>query len=123
MSGTTSTSGSKYLYTLAPVENTSNAAITSGQVQMGNSTYPDSVGAQCYAEPEGSAAVLAYDVNGARFLDATVGVPNDAPDAAGQVPGWVAVPRRGGGPGHCRGEEAVHRRSDGESRSVTRPGR
>lgn len=78
-----SSGGREYLYTLTPVENTTNTTITTGQVQLGKSAYPDSVGAQCYAEPQGSTAELAYDVNGAKFLDATVGVPNDAPDAAG----------------------------------------
>jgi len=50
---------------------------------MGSSAYQNSVGADCYAEPEGSAAELAYDVNGSKFLDATVGVPNDAPVPGG----------------------------------------
>jgi hypothetical protein len=78
-----STSGGKYLYTLTPVENTTNANIITGPVQMGNSSYPNSVSTLCYSEPEGSTAELAYDVNGAKFLDTTVGVPNDAADAAG----------------------------------------
>ena len=78
-----STTGGKYLYTLTPVENTTNANIITGPVQMGNSSYPNSVSTLCYSEPEGSTAELAYDVNGARFLDTTVGVPNDAADAAG----------------------------------------
>ena len=77
------TSGGKYLYTLTPVENTTNANIITGPVQMGNSSYPNSVSTLCYSEPEGSTAELAYDVNGAKFLDTTVGVPNDAADAAG----------------------------------------
>jgi hypothetical protein len=81
--GTTSSNSSRYLYTLTPVENSTNTAITSGQVQMGNSSYPNSVGVTCFAEPQNSTAEIAYDVNGAKFLNATVGVPNDATNAAG----------------------------------------
>jgi hypothetical protein len=78
-----SNTNSRYLYTLTPVENNTNTAITSGQVQMGNSSYPNSVGVECFAEPQNFTAEIAYDVNGARFLNATVGVPNDATNAAG----------------------------------------
>jgi Protein of unknown function (DUF664) len=104
MSGTTSTSGSKYLDTLAPVENTSNAAITSGQVQMGNSTYPDSVGAQCYAEPEGSAAVLAYDVNGPGSSMPRPACRTMLPTPPGRSPAGWQCPGAGAGRGTAGGK-------------------
>jgi hypothetical protein len=83
-----SNTNSRYLYTLTPVENNTNTAITSGQVQMGNSSYPNSVGVECFAEPQNFTAEIAYDVNGARFLNATVGVPNDATNAYYILQNW-----------------------------------
>lgn len=74
-----------YLYTLTPVENDYDAPISSGPVVMSNQTYQNSVSIQCYGEAQNAPVEIAYDVDGASFLNATVGIPDDAQNAAGDT--------------------------------------
>src|SRR5262249_18119226 len=69
------------LSTLKPVQNTYAYGFTTGPVQIGTTSYQQSVRFTCY----GNQTSLVYDVAGFTFLDATIGVPNDAPNAAGNT--------------------------------------
>jgi hypothetical protein len=52
---------------------------------MSNETYQNSLSTLCLAEPPGARAVIAYDISGASFLNATIGIPDDAQDAVGDT--------------------------------------
>jgi hypothetical protein len=69
------------LSALKPVQ--SNASnFVAGPVQVGTKTYPQSVRFQCYTV---NSTAVVYNVAGFAFLDATIGVPNDAANAAGNI--------------------------------------
>jgi len=70
------------LSSLKPLQSPNVANFSTGPVQIGSKTYPQSVRFQCYSVDETS---LVYNVAGFKFLDVTIGVPNDAPNAAGNI--------------------------------------
>jgi hypothetical protein len=79
----TNTSGSTgkiYLSTLKPVES-EYATVVAGPTQFGAKTYSDSIRFTC----EGGQSSVAYSVAGFKFLDATIDVPDDANNAAGNT--------------------------------------
>lgn len=81
--GSASTSiptGSIYLSTIKPVESPY-AAVVAGPVQLGGHTFAQSIRFTC----EGGQSSVVYNVAGYRFLDATIGVPDDATNAAGNI--------------------------------------
>jgi len=55
-----------------------------GPTQIGNTSYPSSVRFTCEQSP-GSSANVVYDVAGYQYLNATLGVPSDATNAAGNT--------------------------------------
>jgi hypothetical protein len=67
--------GVSYLFAIAPIEGN----VTPGPVQMGTTDYQSSIKLFCY----NSASSVVYDVAGFKFLNATIGVPNDSPNATG----------------------------------------
>ena len=69
------------LFTQDPVQ-VNDASVTDGAAQIGNTPYPDSVRFTCNTGVE-SATSLVYDVAGFAFLNATLGVPSNATNAAG----------------------------------------
>jgi hypothetical protein len=80
--GTALPTGDVYLSTLTPVPNIDIwGAPTEAPQQIGTVTYPDSIRFSCGIA--GSPSTLVYDVAGYRALRLTLGVPNNAADAAG----------------------------------------
>jgi hypothetical protein len=67
------------LSALTPVQDNSQAGVTTGSQQIGTTTYANSVRFTCAY----TYSNVVYDVAGYRFLDATIGVPSDATNAAG----------------------------------------
>jgi hypothetical protein len=61
------------------VEDSEDATVNSGPVNFNNKTYENSLSVTC---PQGGTD-LAYDVDGASFLNATIGIPDNAQNAAG----------------------------------------
>lgn len=73
--------GTTYLSAIQPVQTLASLVnVTTGAEQIGTRNYPDSVRFDC--APDGS---LVYDVAGDEFFDATIGVPDDATNAAGNT--------------------------------------
>jgi hypothetical protein len=77
VAGTTVTN----LSALTPLQNYYAYNVTTGPEQIGTVTYPTSVRFTC----GNTNANLVYNVAGYKFLTATVGVPNDATNAAGNT--------------------------------------
>jgi hypothetical protein len=75
-----STAGKVYLSTLKPVASPY-ANVDAAPVQFGTTTYPQSIRFTC----EGGQSSVTYQVAGYAFLDATVGVPDDATNATGHT--------------------------------------
>jgi hypothetical protein len=71
------------LFTQNPVQ-ANDATVTNGAAQIGNTAYPDSVRFTCETGVY-SATSLVYDVAGFAFLNATLGVPSNAANAAGNT--------------------------------------
>jgi hypothetical protein len=71
------------LFTQDPVQ-VNDASVTDWAAQIGNTSYPDSVRFTCNTGVE-SATSLVYDVAGFAFLNATLGVPSNATNAAGNT--------------------------------------
>jgi hypothetical protein len=69
------------LASLTPVQSTSVGSYTTGPESFGTTTYPSSVRFQCYY----TGGSIVYNVAGARFLNATLGIPNDSTTGAGNV--------------------------------------
>jgi hypothetical protein len=72
-----------YLTQFAPLQ-AGAYGVTDGPVQIGANTYPHSTSFPC---GQGAAEVqsVVYDVAGFRYLNATVGIPNNSPDASGSA--------------------------------------
>ncbi|HEY2286642.1 MAG TPA: NPCBM/NEW2 domain-containing protein [Streptosporangiaceae bacterium] len=71
------------LFTQSPVQ-ANDATVTNGAVQIGNTAYPDSARFTCGTGIY-SPTSLVYDVAGFAFLNATLGVPSNATNAAGNT--------------------------------------
>ncbi|MEY9965145.1 hypothetical protein ABIA33_003187 [Streptacidiphilus sp. MAP12-16] len=67
---------------LKPLQNNNAGNIVIGPVQIGTTPFPQSVRFNCTG---GYNSYVVYNVAGFAFLDATVGVPNDATNAAGNT--------------------------------------
>jgi hypothetical protein len=65
-----------YLFAMQPIQGNA----TNGPVQIGTTTYQNSIELSCASYYTQS---IVYDVAGFKFLTATLGVPNDSPNAAG----------------------------------------
>jgi len=76
-SGAASSGGITYLTQLTPLQ--TNDGFTVEPVQMGTTTYQQSIRFTCQT----AVTSVVYNVTGFTFLDATVGVPNNATNAAG----------------------------------------
>jgi hypothetical protein len=77
-----STAGTEYLSSIQPLH-TSGVSVTTGSEQIGTTTYPYSARISCCSTyPPRN---ITYNVAGFEFLDATIGVPNDATNAAGNT--------------------------------------
>jgi hypothetical protein len=77
-----STAGIAYLTAITPiVNNTGGSGLMTGPVQIGTTTYERSVQFSCYS----GLSDVVYNVAGFKFLNATVGVPNNAAGAAGNA--------------------------------------
>jgi hypothetical protein len=75
-----SAAGIAYLSAITPIaNNTTGSGLMAGPVQVGTTTYERSVQFTCYS----GLSDLVYNVAGFNFLNATVGVPNNAAGAAG----------------------------------------
>jgi hypothetical protein len=75
-----SSSGITYLSQLTPLQ-TGYSSFTAEPVQMGTATYQRSIRFTCQTP----VTSVVYNVTGYTFLDATVGVPNNASNAAGST--------------------------------------
>lgn len=71
------------LFTQNPVQS-NDASLVNGATQIGNTSYPDSVRFTCNTGVY-SATSLVYDVAGFAFLNATLGVPSNAINGAGNT--------------------------------------
>jgi hypothetical protein len=78
------TSGTN-LFNLTPVQNTGAYSLVNGSEEIGTITYPDSVRFTCETGDDVAHTYLVYDVAGFSFLNATLGVPSDATNAAGNT--------------------------------------
>jgi hypothetical protein len=76
------TSGTS-LFTQQPVQ-ANDADVADGAVQIGTTSYPDSISYTCFTGVDSPSTVI-YDVAGFSFLNATLGVPSDANNAAGNT--------------------------------------
>jgi hypothetical protein len=76
------TSGTS-LFTQQPVQ-ANDASIQNGAVQIGTTAYPDSIRFTCYTGQDSPTSVV-YDTAGFTFLNATLGIPSDATNAAGNT--------------------------------------
>lgn len=79
--GVPAADGPAYLDVLKPVEATYAGNFVTGPEQIGTTNYPRSVRFTC----EGGQTMVVYDVAGFTYLNATLGVPNDAPNGAGNT--------------------------------------
>jgi hypothetical protein len=77
---TSSLAGKIYLSTLKPVESIY-TSVVAGSVQFSATTYQHSIRFTC----EGGQSSVVYNVAGLNFLDATIDVPDDANNAAGNT--------------------------------------
>jgi hypothetical protein len=80
------TSGTN-LFNLTAVQNIGAYNLVNGSEQIGTTTYPDSVRFTCASGENVAHTYLVYDVAGFSFLNATIGVPSDATNAAGNTMG------------------------------------
>jgi hypothetical protein len=71
------------LFTQQPVQ-AADANVTNGAVQIGTTSYPNSIRYTCYTGVDAASTVV-YDVAGFSFLNATLGVPSNATNAAGNT--------------------------------------
>ncbi len=78
------TSGTN-LFNLTAVQNIGAYNLVNGSEQIGTVTYPDSVRFSCSTGDNVAHTYLVYDVAGFSFLNATMGVPSDATNAAGNT--------------------------------------
>lgn len=69
-----------YLSSVKPLENVY-TTVVAGSVEINTSTFEQSIRFTC----EGGQSSVVYNVTGYGFLNATIGVPNDATNAAGNV--------------------------------------
>jgi hypothetical protein len=75
-----SATGSSFLSDLKTVDSSSIQAFVVGPIQMGPKSYQNSVRFTC-----NGTGFVAYNVAGQKSLDVTIGVPNDATNAVGNV--------------------------------------
>lgn len=75
-----STTGSSFLSDLKTVDSSNVQGFVVGPIQMGPKSYQNSVRFTC-----NGAGFVAYNVAGQKTLDLTIGVPNDATNAVGNV--------------------------------------
>lgn len=78
------TSGTN-LFNLTAVQNIGAYNLVNGSEQIGTVTYPDSVRFSCSTGDSVAHTYLVYDVAGFSFLNATMGVPSDSTNAAGNT--------------------------------------
>jgi hypothetical protein len=78
------TSGTN-LFNLTPLQNTGAYNLVNGSEEIGTTTYPDSVRFTCTTGTNTDHTYLVYDVAGFRFLNALIGVPSNATNAAGNT--------------------------------------
>jgi len=78
----TTPTGVAKLSALKPLATNDASSYADGPVQIGTKSFPQSVRFQCFGV---GATSVVYDVAGYHFLDATIGVPNDATNAAGNT--------------------------------------
>lgn len=74
-------SGDTYLSAIKPVQANYAYGFTTGPEQIGTTSYPQSVRYTC----SGGQTSVVYDVAGFGYLNATLGVPNDATNGAGNT--------------------------------------
>jgi hypothetical protein len=74
-------SGTTYLTQLTALQ-AGAYGVTDGTIQIGASTYPHSVSFPC-GETAAEVQSVTYDVAGFRYLNATVGIPDNSPDTTG----------------------------------------
>lgn len=75
-------SGVVDLSTLQPLSNYGGSNYLAGPVEIGTTPYPQSVRFTCMSANQ---TKVVYNVAGYHFLDTTIGVPNDATNAAGNT--------------------------------------
>jgi hypothetical protein len=74
--------GDTNLFTLTPVQSNYVTGYVTGPQRIGTAAYPNSVRLTCNSG-DGATTSLVYNVAGFSFLNSTIGVPNDATNAAG----------------------------------------